>query len=95
MAEIVLKTNQPGEASELVKEMISIETNRVNHSLAVAKRRLLRFESKYKITSDTFISDWTAEDLEGKDMEYVEWAGEYQLMQRLMERLQTLNTLTL
>jgi hypothetical protein len=42
MAEIVLKTNQPGEASELVKEMISIETSRVNHSLAVAKKRLLR-----------------------------------------------------
>jgi hypothetical protein len=35
----------------------------------------------------------TAEDLEGKDQEYVHWAGEYKLMQRLQEKLQKLQAI--
>ena len=35
-------------------------------------------------------SEWSAEDLEDKDLEYVEWAGEYQLASRLHDRLATI-----
>jgi len=33
------------------------------------------------------MSEMAAEDLEGGDDEYVRWAGEYKLIQRLQERL--------
>jgi len=36
------------------------------------------------------MEEWSAEDLEGKDLEYVEWAGEYNLNKRLNERLTAL-----
>src|SRR5262245_33561555 len=39
------------------------------------------------MTSEHFIVEMTAEDLEGKDDEYVHWAGEYKLMQRLQDKL--------
>jgi len=39
------------------------------------------------------MSEWSAEDLEGKDMEYVEWAGEYQFFVRLNERLHILESI--
>ncbi len=40
-----------------------------------------------------FIAEWSAEDLKGQDMEYVEWAGEYQLALRLNERLFALKSI--
>jgi len=40
---------------------------------------LLKFEDKYQISSDFFITHWTAENLEGGDDEYVSWAGEIQI----------------
>lgn len=36
------------------------------------------------------MSNWTAEDLEGRDDEYVTWAGEIKIKQRLVNALQKL-----
>jgi hypothetical protein len=36
----------------------------------------------------------TAEDLDGKDDEYVHWAGEYKLMQRLQDKLRKLQEIS-
>ena len=63
---------------------------RLELGLQLARKRLVPFEQKYGVTSEYFISEMAAEDLEGGDDEYVRWAGEYKLMQRLQERLQEL-----
>lgn len=93
MAEIILKTNKPHEATEILKEALKTETLRLKYSLSIARKRLKRFETKYKVTSDKFINEWSAEDLKGQDLEYVEWAGEYQLFSRLNERLVVLESI--
>lgn len=58
--------------------------------LELAQERLVPFEQKYGVTSEHFISEMTAEDLEGGDEEYVSWAGKYKLMQQLQEKLRRL-----
>jgi hypothetical protein len=93
MTEIILKTNAPDKAADILKEALATETSRIKYSLNLAKKRLKRFETKYKISSDKFINEWSAEDLKGEDMEYVEWAGEYQLFSRLNERLEVLESI--
>ena len=93
MAQILLKTNRPEEASIVLKEAIETETSRVQHSLDITLKRLKKFEQKYNISSKKFIKEWTAEDLDEKDMEYVEWAGEYHLFSRLNDRLRTLKSI--
>lgn len=93
MAEIVLQTNRPDKAAEVLKEALETESLRLKYSLSVAKRRLKRFEAKYNVSSKNFMSEWSAEDLKGKDLEYVEWAGEYQLFSRLNERLVVLKSI--
>ena len=65
----------------------------MRYSLDLSKKRLLKFEKKYNVSSEIFIRDWVAEDLEGKDMEYVEWAGEFELALRLNDRLTTLTSI--
>ncbi len=93
MAEIILKTNAPDKAADILKEALATEALRIKYSLNLAKKRLKRFETKYKISSDKFINEWSAEDLKGEDMEYVEWAGEYHLFTRLNERLEVLESI--
>jgi hypothetical protein len=93
MTEIILKTNAPDKAVDILKEALATEASRIKYSLNLAKKRLKRFETKYNISSDKFINEWSAEDLKGEDMEYVEWAGEYQLFSRLNERLEVLESI--
>jgi hypothetical protein len=87
MAEIILKTKDPGKVAEILFEALDLEAKRLQYSLSLAKNRLANFERKYNISSNKFITEWSAEDLKGQDMEYIEWAGEYQLALRLNERL--------
>lgn len=93
MEQILLKTNRPEEALIVLKEAIETETSRVQHSLDITLKRLKKFEQKYNISSKKFIKEWTAEDLDEKDTEYVEWAGEYHLFSRLNDRLRTLKSI--
>lgn len=93
MAEIILKTDTPDKAAEVLKEALETEALRLKYNLNLAKKRLKKFEIKYNVSSEKFINEWSAEDLKGKHLEYVEWAGEYQLFSRINERLVVLNSI--
>jgi hypothetical protein len=74
----------------LIRSAVDSEIARLKLALNMAMKRLLPFEEKYGVTSEYFITEMAAEDLAGKDEEYIRWAGEYRLMQRLQEKLQKL-----
>ena len=93
MPEIILKTDMPDRAARILIEALKTESFRLKYSMTLAKKRLSKFEKKYKVSSEKFINDWSAENLEGKDLEYVEWAGEYKLSIRLNERLTALKSI--
>lgn len=86
MPEIRLKTDMPDKAARFLVEALEAETLRLKYSINLANKRLSKFEKKYMVTSKEFIESWSAENLEGKDLDYVEWAGEYNLSMRLHER---------
>jgi len=93
MTEIIMKTEEPDKAVQFLKEAIETEASRLKYSLNLAKKRLKKFENKYNVSSEKFIKEWSAEDLQGKDMEYVEWAGEYELFLRMNERFLVLRSI--
>ena len=74
----------------LVQSAIKSEVTRLELALRLARGRLAPFEQEYGVASEYFISEMAAEDLKGGDDEYVRWAGEYKLMQRLQEKLRQL-----
>jgi hypothetical protein len=74
----------------LIRHAVDSEIARLKLTCRMTVKRLLPFEEKYGVTSEYFTTEMTAEYLEGKDEEYVRWAGEYRLMQRLQEKLQKL-----
>ena len=90
MAEIKLKTDQSDQAIAILREAMKTEELRIKYTLDVAQKKLAEFEKKYGVSSETFINEWAAEDLDGRDLEYVEWAGEIKLSSRLNERFDIL-----
>ncbi len=93
MAKIVLNTNKPEKAKGILFDALEKESHRIQYSLSLAKKRIKKFEKKYDVSSEKFFSELSAEDLDGQDMEYVEWAGEYQLLLKLNESLSAIKSI--
>jgi hypothetical protein len=74
-------------AKTVLSEALQAEKKRIGYALQLGEKKINFFERKYNVSSQKFLSEWTAENLEGKDIEYVEWAGEAKLHSRLRERL--------
>ena len=92
MSTLYIESQVPdrGAVLYLVQSAVNSEIARLELALKRAQQRLAPFEQKYGVTSEYFISEMASEDLEGGDEEYISWAGEYKLMQRLQEKLQQL-----
>ncbi len=93
MEKLIVKSPYMERATKMIKDAISKKIALLEHSRQQYHKRLDKFEKKYNVTSEHFIKEWAAEDLEGKDMEYVEWAGEYKLYLLLEEDLKILKSL--
>jgi hypothetical protein len=93
MNTIHIEPTQNKQVLRLVEEVVRSEVARLQLALELARRRLEPFEKKYHVTSDKFIASMAAEDLQGGDDEYVQWAGEYKLEQRLEDKLKQLKEL--
>ena len=74
----------------LIQSVIGNEIAHLELARKQARRRLAVFEQRYAVTSAHFMQSMAAEDLAGGDDEYVQWAGEYTLMQRLEDKLRSL-----
>jgi hypothetical protein len=60
---------------------------RLRASIERTQRRLAEFEAQYAVDTAQFLQEMAAEDLEGGDLEYVEWAGEAKLLEGLEAEL--------
>jgi hypothetical protein len=77
-------------AESLIRSAVSSEIKRLEIGLGRTDREIRKFEDKYRISSDTFIQEYTAEDLEGGDDEYVSWMGEIKIRRKIAEELKKL-----
>jgi len=73
-----------------VLQAIETYKARLRASIERGKRRLAQFERRYGVDTAYFLREMTAEDLEGGDLEYVEWAGEAKLLEGLEAELMEL-----
>ena len=95
MNTIHIEPTEDKQVLDLVESAVRGEVIRLELALELARRRLDPFERKYHVTSDDFAANMTAEDLQGGDDEYVRWAGEYKLTQRLEEKTQAVEGIAL
>lgn len=78
------------DAESLIKSAIQTEIMRLEIGLKKTAKEMRQFEDKYNITSDTFLKEYAAEDLEGGDEEYVSWMGEIRIRRKIEEELDIL-----
>jgi len=78
------------DAGNLVKRALLAEKKRLELGLAKTEREIKGFEERYQVSSEIFLKEFSAEDLAGGDEEYVHWAGELKLRDRIVQRLEKL-----
>ncbi len=76
--------------ADIVKSAISAEIKKLEIGLNRTNREIKQFEDEYKISSEAFIKEFSAEDLKGGDEEYIRWAGELKLRDKILEELEKL-----
>ena len=73
--------------AEPILQAIESYKARLRASIERTQRRLAQFEQVCGVGTAHFLKEMTAEDLEGGDLEYVEWAGEAKLLEGLEAEL--------
>jgi len=84
--EMVIELRAEQSAQAIVQAIESYK-RKLKANIARTQRRLMQFENLYAVNTSHFLEKMTAEDLNGGDIEYVEWAGEAQLLQGLETEL--------
>ena len=78
------------QAAQTVQRVLEGYQARLRASILRTRRRLAVFEERYSVSTTRFLEDMTAEDLQGGDLEYVDWAGEAGLFSGLEAELSEL-----
>jgi hypothetical protein len=81
---------QDREGMHVVVQALESYKERLRSSVERTKRLLVKFEETYGVSTAHFLTHLAAEDLTGGDLEYVQWAGEAQLLNRLEAELKEL-----
>ncbi len=87
--QMVIKLREKRGAQPVLQAIESYKT-RLRAGIERTQRRLAQFEQRYGVDTAHFMQEMASEDLEGGDMEYVEWAGEAKLLAGLEAELREL-----
>ena len=77
----------------IIQSAIVAKVKRIEIGLKKTEQEIQNFETKYHISSEQFMDTYTADDLEGGDVDYVSWMGELKLRQAIWEELQLLQSI--
>jgi len=74
-------------ASAPIRSAVCSEIKRFETGLNRTDREIRKFENKYQISYDIFVREYTAEDMDGGDDEYVSRMGEIKIRRKIAGEL--------
>lgn len=77
--------------SVVVQRALENYRTRLQAGIERTQPRLQEFEQRYNVTTEYFLQSMAAEDLQGGDIEYIEWAGEAKLLAGLEAEFQAID----
>ncbi|NJN99909.1 MAG: hypothetical protein HC875_40295 [Anaerolineales bacterium] len=87
---MVIELREKGGAQPVLQAIEAYKV-RLKAGIERSKRQLAKFEQHYGVDTGHFLQTMAAEDLDGGDLEYVEWAGEARLLEGLEAELTELD----
>jgi hypothetical protein len=75
---------------DIIQAVIFAEIKRLEIGLSKTNMQIEKFETEYKVTSEVFQKELSAENLKKGDQEYIEWAGELKIREKITEDLRKL-----
>ena len=78
------------DVTDTIKSAISSEIKRLEIGLNRTNREIKKLEDEYRVPSEAFLKEFTAEDLKGGDEEYIRWTGELKMRDRILDELKKL-----
>lgn len=90
MTTVQIKSDSDSDTMDIIKTAINAELKRFELGLQKTERQIAKFEDEYKISSETFLKQFTAEDMKNGDPEYIVWAGELKIRERILKDINRL-----
>lgn len=90
MIRLQIQSDAKEGALDIVQTAISAEIKRLEIGLQKTERQIERFEKEYHVSSEIFQKQFAAEDMKNGDREYIEWAGELKIREKIMRDLRNL-----
>ncbi|MCF6158713.1 MAG: hypothetical protein E3K32_09110 [wastewater metagenome] len=90
MVKLKIISDKQEDITEIIKSAISAEIKRLEIGLNRTNREIKGFEERYKVPSEKFLKEFTAEDLQGGDDEYIRWTGELKIRDKILDELKKL-----
>ncbi len=89
-----LKLVSPGERQikPIVEAALSNELRLIEAGIHRTETNLKIFEKKYDMNTNEFVSKYENDKIE-ETMEYIEWIGESKMLERLIEKSNTLKSI--
>ncbi|MBI5047712.1 MAG: hypothetical protein HZB54_02005 [Deltaproteobacteria bacterium] len=84
MTILQVKSDTDNNAMDIIKTAIQAELKRLEIGLEKTERQIAMFEKEYKISSETFLKKFTSENMKGGDPEYISWAGELKIREKIL-----------
>lgn len=86
MAELTLISPYQYPLQSLVKSALANQLRLLQAGLQRTQQRLERFETKYQLSTSTFMTRFENDELE-ETLDFIEWVGEYNLLKRLEQKI--------
>ena len=90
MIKLQIQSDTKDSILDIIRDAISAEIKRLEIGLGKTDKQIKEFETEYNVSSATFQKEFTAEDMKKGDLEYIEWAGELKIREKITTDLKKL-----
>ena len=90
MIKLQIQSDTKDGVIDIVRAAISSEIKRLEIGLYKTNKQIEKYEIEYNVTSEVFQKEFSAEDMRKGDQEYIEWAGELKIREKITEDLKKL-----
>jgi len=90
MIKLQIQSDTKDGVIDIIRAAISSEIKRLEIGLYKTNKQIEKYEIEYNVTSEVFQKEFSAEDMRKGDQEYIAWAGELKIREKIMADLKKL-----